>query len=121
MRSKIEATAQVILDARALYPESSLADLYDEVTMPPELRRAHQNNDRAVMEAYGFDWRKMTESECVAELFKLYQKLVDAESANSPISSPKRRGRGRCYGEAMTEGVGEVTKPKRTRKKKTKK
>jgi len=76
--AKIEQTAQAILDARALYPDSSLADLYDEVTMPPELRRAHQNNDRAVMQAYGFPV-KMTEAECVAELMKLYQKLVEKE------------------------------------------
>ena len=48
-KAKIEATAQSVLDARALYPDSSLADLYDEVTMPSELRRAHQDNDRAVM------------------------------------------------------------------------
>lgn len=75
-KATIEQTAQAILDARALYPESSLADLYDEVTMPPELRKAHQNNDRAVMKAYGFP-TKMTESECVAELMKLYQKLVE--------------------------------------------
>ena len=54
-KAKIEQTAQAILDARALYPDSSLADLYDELTMPPELRKAHQNNDRAVMQAYGFD------------------------------------------------------------------
>ena len=74
-KAKIEQTAQAILDVRAKYPESSLADLYDEVTMPPELRRAHQDNDRAVMAAYGFS-TKMTESECVAELFKLYEKLV---------------------------------------------
>ena len=74
-RKKIEQTAQVILDARALYPESSLADLYDEITMPPELRKAHQANDRAVMKAYGFDL-KMTEAEIVAELMKMYQKLT---------------------------------------------
>ena len=74
-QQKIEQTAQAILDARAKYSDSSLADLYDEVTMPPELRRAHQDNDCAVMEAYGFS-TKMTESECVAELFKLYQTLV---------------------------------------------
>lgn len=73
---KIEQTAQAILDARALYPESSLADLYDEVTMPVELRKAHQDNDRAVMRAYGFDVKTMTESQCVAELFKLYQELT---------------------------------------------
>jgi hypothetical protein len=71
-KAKIEQTAQSILDARAKYPDSSLADLYDEVTMPPELRKAHQENDRAVMAAYGFS-TKMTESECVAELFKIYQ------------------------------------------------
>jgi hypothetical protein len=75
-KQKIEMTAQMILDARELYPEASLADLYDPITMPPELRRAHQENDKAVMEAYGFNWRKMTASECVAELMKMYQKLV---------------------------------------------
>lgn len=75
-RTKIEQTAQAILDARALYPDSSLADLYDELTMPVELRRAHQNNDRAVMQAYGFDVKTMTESQCVVELFKLYQELT---------------------------------------------
>ncbi len=75
-RTKIEQTAQAILDARALYPNSSLADLYDELTMPVELRRAHQDNDRAVMAAYGFPIKTMTESQCVAELFKLYQQLT---------------------------------------------
>lgn len=75
-KAKIEKTAQAILDARELYPDSSLADLYDEITMPPELRKAHQENDRAVMAAYGFS-TKMTESECVAELMKLYQKLTE--------------------------------------------
>ena len=74
---KIEQTAKAILDARALYPDSSLADLYDETTMPPELRKAHQNNDRAVMQAYGFSVKDMTESQCVAELMKIYQKLVE--------------------------------------------
>ncbi len=75
-KAKIEKTAQGILVARALYPDSSLADLYDEATMPIELRKAHRVNDRAVMEAYGFSVKDMTESECVAELMKLYQKLV---------------------------------------------
>ena len=75
-RERIERTAQAILDARALYPDCSLADLYDELTMPPELRKAHQQNDLAVMEAYGFD-RKITESECVAELMKMYQRLTE--------------------------------------------
>lgn len=75
-KKKIEGTAQAILDARALYPDCSLADLYDELTMPPELRKAHQANDKAVMQAYGF-WGKLnTESACVAELMKMYQKLV---------------------------------------------
>ena len=74
-KQKIEKTAQEILNARALYPNSSLADLYDELTMPPELRKAHQQNDKAVMEAYGFSI-KMTESDCVAELMKLYQQLT---------------------------------------------
>ncbi|MEY8393513.1 DNA methyltransferase [Lachnospiraceae bacterium 45-P1] len=73
-KRKIEQTAQAILDARALYPDSSLADLYDELTMPPELRKAHQQNDRAVMQAYGFSIKNTTESSCVAELMKLYQK-----------------------------------------------
>ena len=73
-KAKIELTAQAILDARALYPDSSLADLYDELTMPVELRKAHQENDRAVMQAYGFPVKStFTESQCVAELFKLYK------------------------------------------------
>ena len=80
-KEKIEQTAQAILDARALYPDSSLADLYDEMTMPPELRTAHQKNDRAVMEAYGF-WGKLnTEAECVAELMKMYQALTEKGDA----------------------------------------
>ena len=75
-KARIEATAQAILDARAKYPDCSLADLYDEVTMPPELRRAHQENDRAVMLAYGFTPGKISESECVAKLFERYQELT---------------------------------------------
>ena len=76
-RAKIEQTAQAILDARNLYPDCSLADLYDEAAMPPELRKAHQQNDKAVMQAYGF-WGKLnTESACVAELMKMYQKLAE--------------------------------------------
>ena len=73
---KIEQTAQAILDARALYPDASLADLYDETTMPPELRKAHQQNDKAVMMAYGF-WGKLnSEPACVSELMKMYQQIV---------------------------------------------
>ena len=75
-KAKIEQTAQAILDARALYPDASLADLYDEVTMPPELRKAHQQNDKAVMQAYGFWGRINTEPEVVAELMKMYQELT---------------------------------------------
>ena len=75
-KKKIEQTAQAILNARALYPDCSLADLYDELTMPPELRKAHQANDFAVMSAYGFD-KKITESECVAELMKMYIELME--------------------------------------------
>ena len=88
-KAKIEKTAQAILDARGKYPESSLADLYDETFMPSKLRKAHQSNDRAVMEAYHFDKLSdhasitlsnhkfdMTETEIVAELFKMYEKLT---------------------------------------------
>ena len=79
-REKIEQTAQAILDARNLYPDCSLADLYDEAAMPPELRKAHQQNDKAVMQAYGF-WGKLnTESACVAELMKMYQKLAEGKA-----------------------------------------
>ena len=81
-KAKIERTAQAILDARAIYPDSSLADLYDELTMPPELRKAHQANDRAVMDAYGFTKghpARTSESACVAELMRMYQKLVNEQ------------------------------------------
>lgn len=76
-KGKIERTAQAILDARDLYPDCSLADLYDETTMPPELRKAHQENDKAVMRAYGFDIKTTTETSCVAELMRRYQELVE--------------------------------------------
>ncbi|MBQ8845325.1 MAG: class I SAM-dependent DNA methyltransferase [Clostridia bacterium] len=78
-KENIEKTAQAILDARKLYSDCSLADLYDELTMPPELRKAHQENDKAVMQAYGFWGKVKTESECVAELMKMYQKLINAK------------------------------------------
>ena len=83
-KAKIEITAQGILDARALYPDCSLADLYDELTMPAELRKAHQENDKAVMEAYNFKKKDengkvqwLSESETVAELMKMYQKILN--------------------------------------------
>lgn len=79
-KAAIEQTAQAILDARALYPNCSLADMYGEqMYLFPELLKAHQDNDRAVMRAYGFDIKTTTESSCVAELMKLYQSLTDAK------------------------------------------
>ena len=77
MKQAIEKTAQGILDARALYPDRALADLYDPLTMPPELLKAHRENDRAVMKAYGFDIKTMSEADCVAALMKLYQEKVN--------------------------------------------
>ena len=74
-QAEIMRTAQAILDARAEYPDSSLADLYDEVTMPIVLRRAHQANDRAVMRAYGFP-TSLSESDCVARLFERYERMI---------------------------------------------
>ena len=76
LKAKIEQAAQAILDARALYPDSSLADLYDPTLMPKELLQAHRQNDRLVMQAYGFS-PKMTESECVAELFRRYGEMAN--------------------------------------------
>ncbi|MCR4905844.1 MAG: methylase [Clostridiales bacterium] len=76
-KEKIGQTAQAILDARALYPDSSLADLYDPLTMPPELLKAHQANDRAVMQAYGMPIKETDEAACVAWLMRLYQKKVE--------------------------------------------
>ncbi len=74
-RAKIKQTAQGILDARADFPDASLADLYDKNAMPPELRKAHKANDKAVMAAYGFK-PNMEEAEIVAELMKMYQDLT---------------------------------------------
>ena len=77
-KEKISKTAKSILDARDLYPDSTLADLYDEVTMPVELRKAHQENDKAVMEAYGLEIGPTTESDALAKLFEMYEKLVSS-------------------------------------------
>ena len=74
-KNKVEETAQEILDARELYPDSSLAELYDPLSMPVELYKAHESNDRTVMKAYGFK-TSMTEEEIVAELFKMYQEMI---------------------------------------------
>ncbi|KAF5088787.1 hypothetical protein DSECCO2_34760 [anaerobic digester metagenome] len=95
-KAMIEKTAQAILDARALCPNSSLADLYDEALMPPELRKAHQLNDRAVMDAYGFD-KKLTESACVAALMRLYQQkisTVDGQAAGKTAKRPRAKAIG---------------------------
>lgn len=75
-REKIEKTARGILQARALYPDSSLADLYDPLTMPPELRKAHTANDKAVMQAYGMPIKETDEAACVAWLMRLYQEMT---------------------------------------------
>ena len=75
-KEKIEKTAHGILDARAQYPDSSLADLYDPLTMPPELRKAHQLNDKAVMQAYGMPIKETDEAACVAWLMRMYQEMT---------------------------------------------
>ena len=75
-KNKIEQTAQAILDARIMYPDNSLADLYDSLTMPPELKRAHTENDKAVMKAYGFNIKEMSEADCVARLLEMYRELT---------------------------------------------
>ena len=88
LRKQISETAQGILDARALYPDCSLADLYDETTMPPELRKAHQANDRAVIKAYGFDL-SLSEPEIVARLMGRYQKLVEKDKISEDTKKRK--------------------------------
>ena len=79
-RLNIEQTAQRILDARALYPDSSLADLYDPLSMPTELINAHRANDRAVWEAYGKAWDITSEPDCVAFLMTEYQRLIEEKN-----------------------------------------
>lgn len=78
-KANIEKTAQGILDARALYPDSSLADLYDDTVMPIELRKAHKANDKAVLEAYSFPTKDFSESDIVAKLFEMYEALIKKE------------------------------------------
>lgn len=78
-KKEIETTAQKILDARAMYPDSSLADLYDDTTMPINLRKAHKENDKAVLKAYGWDYKTISESEIVAKLFAMYEQLISKE------------------------------------------
>ena len=74
-RSRIEKTAQKILDVRSKYPDSSLAELYDPLSMPIDLQKAHNENDRAVLDSYGFP-KNISESEIVAKLFEMYQDLT---------------------------------------------
>ena len=89
-KNKVEKTAQSILDARALYPNSSLADLYNPLTMPAELLNSHAANNKAVMEAYGFSL-KMSEEDCVAELMKLYQKMILEEKMKKSDKKSKKK------------------------------
>ena len=78
-RANIEQTAQAILDARNKYPESSLADMYgDTMFLFPELLKAHRENDKAVMQAYGFP-KDFSESDIVAELFKMYKAMTEGK------------------------------------------
>ncbi len=74
-REKIERTAQAILDAREKYPDATLADMYGNMLLFPELLQAHRTNDATVIEAYGFD-KKLSESQIVTRLFQLYQELT---------------------------------------------
>ena len=77
IKERIENTAQKILEASKKYKNNSLADMYENMYLYSELLKAHQENDKAVMEAYGFDWRNITESDCVSEFMKMYQKLIE--------------------------------------------
>lgn len=76
-RQKIEETAQHILNVRSKFTESCLADIYDSLTMPSELQKAHIANDKAVMQAYGFSVKDTSEADCVAALMKMYQELME--------------------------------------------
>ena len=90
-KKKIETLAQAVLDARAKFPNSSLADLYDPLTMPPVLLKAHQTLDRAVMKLYKFK-QDMSESAIVAALMERYQKLT-APPTMIPEPPPARKRR----------------------------
>jgi hypothetical protein len=85
-QTAIEAAAQGVLDARAHFPSATLADLYDPLTMPPELVKAHQTLDRAVDAAYGKSTFK-SEAERVAFLFERYQQLT------APLMPPTKSGK----------------------------
>ena len=85
-KAAVGELAQAVLDARALFPGSSLADLYDPLTMPPELLKAHQDLDHAVMKLYGFA-KGMAEADMVAALMRLYQDLVDSMADGKHVGS----------------------------------
>ena len=89
-KDRIEKTAKGIIEARELYKDCSYDELYDPVLMPLELRKAHIANDRAVMAAYGFSL-KMSEEDCVAELMKLYQKILIAEKMKKVNKKSKKK------------------------------
>ena len=76
IKVKTEQTVHTIFNRSALYSDNGLIDLYDELTMPLELCKTYQQNNKAVMQAYGFSVKDMTESKCVVELMKLYQTLT---------------------------------------------
>jgi len=82
-RATIEQLAQAVLNARAQFSDSSLADLYDPLTMPPALLKAHQALDRAVMKSYGFSSRDMTEVQVVAALMEMYQAMVQSKGESN--------------------------------------
>jgi hypothetical protein len=75
----ISETASVILETRAKFPNATLSDLYDPLTMPPELQKAHSANNKAVMQAYGFNICDMSEEDCVAALMKIYQDMTSGK------------------------------------------
>ena len=75
-KARIAATAGKILEIRAKYPDSTLADLYDELTMPADLRRAHRQNDLAVAKLYGFEEIIDDEGQIVRELLRRYAELT---------------------------------------------
>ncbi|MDO4563298.1 MAG: N-6 DNA methylase, partial [Clostridia bacterium] len=91
-KAKIERTAQTILDVRELFTDSSLADLYDPLTMPPELLKTHRDNDRAVMQAYGYSIKDTTEASCVADLMERYQRLTRSGQDCCEVSESTMRG-----------------------------
>jgi hypothetical protein len=89
-KTAIETAAQAVLDARAAHPDSSLADLYDPLSMPPNLTRAHQQLDKAVDAAYG-KTKFATEAERVAFLFELYQQYTAPTAPMTAAPKPKTR------------------------------